>query len=207
MPPLLIATTNQNKLREYAAIFAGLPIELRSLRDLGIDDDVEETGATFAENATLKALAVAAATGELALADDSGLAVDALNGMPGVLSARWSGRDGDDRSNLALVLDQLADVPDERRAARFVCAVALADPTGEVHAVHGEMKGHVIREPLGENGFGYDPIFVPEGASVTSAQLSPTAKDAISHRSRALQAALPLLAARQEHSGGGGVVG
>ncbi len=199
---LVLATRNAHKVAEMRRILAeaGLAYEV-----LGIDDlpdpaavpEVTETGATFAENASLKAVAVAAATGELALADDSGLAVDALNGMPGILSARWSGRDGDDRSNLELVLDQLADVPDERRAARFTCAVALADPTGAVEVVHGEMRGHIVREPLGENGFGYDPIFLPEGATVTSAQLSPAAKDAISHRGRALQAVLPLLAARQ----------
>jgi XTP/dITP diphosphohydrolase len=148
---------------------------------------VMETGATFAENALLKARAAVGATGTAAIGDDSGLAVEALNGMPGVLSARWSGRDADDRANLELVLAQLADVPDERRAAAFVCAAALVVPNGDAQVVEGRVRGTLLREPRGSNGFGYDPIFVPDGDTRTMAELSADEKDAISHRGRAFR--------------------
>ena len=153
-----------------------------------------ETGITFEENALLKAGAAASAARLPALADDSGLAVDALNGMPGVLSARWSGRHGDDLANLRLVLAQLADVPDERRGAEFVCAAALVLPDGRERVVTARWRGSLVREPRGTGGFGYDPIFVPAGVRVTSAQLSPAEKDAASHRGQALRAVLPALA-------------
>jgi XTP/dITP diphosphohydrolase len=195
---IVLASRNAHKVAELRRILAaaGLAVEV-----LGIDDlpdpasvpEVAETGATFEENALLKARAVAAATGLPAVADDSGLAVDALNGMPGILSARWSGRGADDERNLRLVLDQLADVPDDRRGARFVCAAALVRPDGGEHVVLGEMLGRLVREPVGDNGFGYDPIFRPDGCDRTSAQLSPAEKDAISHRGRALAALVPLL--------------
>jgi XTP/dITP diphosphohydrolase len=157
--------------------------------------EAPETGATFAENAVAKARDAVAATGLPAVADDSGLAVDALNGMPGVLSARWSGGHGDDQGNLRLVLDQLGDVPDERRGAAFVCAAALVAPDGRETVVHGEWRGRIIREPRGTNGFGYDPIFVPDGGQRTSAELTAAEKDADSHRGRALRALLPHLRA------------
>jgi XTP/dITP diphosphohydrolase len=175
---------------------AGLAVEVLGIADLPDPDavpEVAETGETFAANALLKAHAVAAATGLPAVADDSGLAVDALGGMPGILSARWSGRHGDDVANLQLVLAQLTDVPKERRAARFVCAAALALPDGTERVELGEVHGRLIREPLGSNGFGYDPIFVPEGEQQTFGQLPAAVKDAMSHRSRALTALLPAI--------------
>jgi XTP/dITP diphosphohydrolase len=156
--------------------------------------DVAETGTTFAENALLKARAVAAATGVAAVADDSGLCVDALGGMPGVLSARWAGRHGDDKANLDLVLAQLSDVPDERRTAHFVCAAALALPSGGSRVAEGRLDGVLVRAPRGTNGFGYDPIFVPHGDRRTTAEMSPAEKDAISHRGRAFRALAPAIA-------------
>jgi XTP/dITP diphosphohydrolase len=167
---------------------------------------VAETGATFAENALLKGRAMARFTGLPAVADDSGLCVDALSGMPGVLSARWSGRHGDDEANLRLVLGQLADVPDDRRGAQFRCAAALVLPSGREHVSEGTVHGRLIREPRGSNGFGYDPIFVPDApelarggdpaaAGLTTAEMSADAKDAISHRGRALRALAPVIAA------------
>ncbi|MHC8504399.1 RdgB/HAM1 family non-canonical purine NTP pyrophosphatase [Pseudonocardia artemisiae] len=171
-------------------------IEVLGLADVPEFPEAPETGATFAENAVAKARDAAAATGLPAVADDSGLAVDALNGMPGVLSARWSGRHGDDRGNLELLLGQIGDVPDERRGAAFVCAAALVvpEPAGDETVVHGEWRGRLVRAPRGTNGFGYDPIFVPEGEERTSAELSPAEKDAASHRGRAMRALLPHLA-------------
>ncbi|MDQ2825904.1 MAG: non-canonical purine NTP pyrophosphatase, partial [Actinomycetota bacterium] len=151
---------------------------------------------TFEENAVAKAVQAAAATGEISLADDSGLSVDALNGMPGVLSARWAGRHGDDPANNALLLAQLGDVPDERRGAGFVCAVALAVPGAEPLVRRGDWRGRIVREAGGENGFGYDPLFVPAesdaaGDGRTSAQLAPAEKDRLSHRGRAIASMLP----------------
>jgi XTP/dITP diphosphohydrolase len=137
---------------------------------------------------------VSAATGLAAVADDSGICVDELNGMPGILSARWAGRHGDDEANLQLLLGQLADTPDERLAAHFTCVIALVRPDGSQHVVQGEMHGRLVREPRGANGFGYDPIFVPDGFTQTSAELSASQKDAISHRGKALRALVPLLA-------------
>ncbi len=193
---LVLASRNEGKLVELRRIIAeaGLPIELLGLAEFPHIGEVAETGSTFAENALLKAHAVARASGLPAVADDSGLCVDSLNGMPGVLSARWSGRHGDDRANLELLLAQLSDVPDDRRGAHFACAVALALPSGAERVVEGVMHGTVIREPRGTNGFGYDPIFVPEGGELTTAQLPSATKDAISHRGRALRALVPVLA-------------
>ena len=167
----------------------GSTIELLGLDDLDIDvEDVPETGATFMENALIKARSVVEQTGFAALADDSGLVVDALNGMPGVLSARWAGRHGDDDANLELVINQISDVPDERRGGGFVCAVALVRPGGVIIESEGSVRGRLLREPAGENGFGYDPIFVPDGYTVTTAQMSAAEKDSLSHRGRALRA-------------------
>jgi XTP/dITP diphosphohydrolase len=189
MSSLLLASRNPKKLAELRRILAPA---LPDVRVLGLDDvepyeEVPESGATFADNALIKAREGFMHTGLVTVADDSGLAVDALNGMPGVLSARWAGHHGDDEANLRLVLAQLADTPDERLAAAFVCAVALVGAGDEV-VLHGRMPGRLIREPRGENGFGYDPIFVPTGSNVTSAELSGADKDAISHRGQALRA-------------------
>ena len=164
------------------------------LDDVEPYDEVPETGATFAENALIKAREGHRHTGLPTVADDSGLAVDALNGMPGVLSARWAGRHGDDEANLRLVLDQVADVPDERLGAAFVCAVAYVDGADEI-LTDGRMPGRLVRAPRGANGFGYDPIFVPDGHDRTSAELSTEAKDAISHRGQSLRALAARLAA------------
>jgi XTP/dITP diphosphohydrolase len=193
---LLLASRNAGKLAELTRIVAAS--DLGGLQVVGLADvppfpEAPETGASFAENALAKARDAVAATGLAAVADDSGLAVDALNGMPGVLSARWSGGHGDDAANLRLVLGQLADVPDERRGAAFVCAAALVAPGGAEVVVHGEWRGTIIRESRGSNGFGYDPIFVPDGGTRTSAELTPEEKDAVSHRGRALRALLPHL--------------
>lgn len=187
---LLLATRNAHKVEELRRILAAAEVDAEIVDASAFPEvsDVAETGATFAENALLKAHAFASATGLPSVADDSGIAVDALNGMPGVLSARWSGRDGDDRSNLALVLDQLADVPDDRRGASFVCAAAVVLPDGTERVVEGTLPGRVVHEPRGDGGFGYDPVFVPEGDSRTTAELTPAEKDAISHRGRAFRA-------------------
>jgi XTP/dITP diphosphohydrolase len=190
---VLVATRNAGKLAELRRMLADGPVEVVGLADVPEFPDAPETGATFAENALAKARDAANATGLPAVADDSGLAVDALNGMPGVLSARWSGRHGDDVANLELLLGQLTDVPDERRGAAFVCAAALVVPDGLETVVHGEWTGRIVREPRGSGGFGYDPIFVPDGEQRTSAELSPEEKDAASHRGRAMRALLPHL--------------
>lgn len=169
-------------------------LELLSLDDVAPYDEAPETGATFEENALAKARDGFAATGLPTLADDSGLEVAALNGMPGVLSARWSGTHGDDVANYSLLLAQLRDVPDERRGAAFVSACALvAGP--EVTVVRGEWPGVIAREPEGDNGFGYDPVFVPAGERCSAAQLSALEKDAVSHRGRALALLVPALRA------------
>jgi len=190
---LLLATRNPGKLVELQRMLTAFDVV--GLADVPQFPEAPETGATFAENALAKARDAAAATGLPSVADDSGLAVDALNGMPGVLSARWSGRHGDDRANLELLLAQVGDVPDERRGAAFVCAAALVVPGGPETVVHGAWTGRLTRAPRGTNGFGYDPIFVPDGETRTSAELSADEKDAASHRARALQALLPHLRA------------
>lgn len=192
---LLVASRNAKKLKEMQRILApALPdLEVLGLDDVPSYEEVAESGATFAENALIKAREGFARTGLPTVADDSGLTVEALNGMPGVLSARWAGRHGDDTANLQLVLGQLADVPDERLAAAFRCSVAYVDGEREV-VTDGEMLGRLIRQPRGEHGFGYDPIFVPNGSELTSAELSPEDKDAISHRGQALRRLADLLA-------------
>ncbi|MGN6635450.1 MAG: RdgB/HAM1 family non-canonical purine NTP pyrophosphatase [Oryzihumus sp.] len=194
MTRLVLATRNAHKVRELGQILDGLVEEL-GLEVVGLDSypeipDVVESGVTFAENATLKAVAVAKATGLPAVADDSGLAVDVLGGSPGVFSARWAGRHGDDRANLELLLAQLGDVPDDERAAAFVCAAVLAMPDGEVVVEEGRMPGHLAREPRGTNGFGYDPILVVADGR-TAAELSPEEKNSISHRGIAFRALAP----------------
>jgi len=196
-PRLVLATANQHKLAELTRILAAgqVAVDLVGLGGFPGAPDVRETGVTFAENALLKAHAIAEFTGLPAVADDSGICVDALNGMPGVLSARWSGRHGDDQGNLRLLLAQLADVPEERRGARFQCAAALVLPARREHVSEGAVHGRLIREARGANGFGYDPIFVPDRAKLTTAEMTPAAKDKISHRGKALRALAPVIAA------------
>jgi XTP/dITP diphosphohydrolase len=192
---VVLATRNAHKVAELRRILAaaGFDGELVGLDAFPDAPEVPETGTTFADNALLKARAIAAFTGLPAVADDSGLTVDALHGMPGILSARWSGKHGDDVANLELVLGQLTDV--EQRGAAFVCAAALVDPaTYREWTVTGVLAGSLARAPRGANGFGYDPIFVPAGLTTTTAELSPEDKDAISHRGRAFRALAPLIA-------------
>ena len=196
MTDLLVASRNRKKLAELRRVLdgAGVPMTLLSLDDVAPFEEAPETGATFEENALAKARDAFRATGLPAVADDSGLEVDALNGMPGVLSARWSGRHGEDRANTALLLAQMGDVPDARRGAAFVSACALVSPAGEV-VVRGEWPGSIVRQPRGDGGFGYDPVFLPSGSDRTAAELTPEEKDAASHRGRALAALLPALRA------------
>jgi XTP/dITP diphosphohydrolase len=193
---VLLATRNAKKLEELRRILIAENVsglEVIGLADVEEFEEAPETGATFEANALAKARDAVAATGLPAVADDSGLSVDALNGMPGVLSARWAGRHGDDQANLDLVLGQLSDTPDERRGGAFVCAAALVVPGGAETVVRGEWHGTLTRKASGANGFGYDPIFVPEGGTRTSAELAPAEKDASSHRGRALRALVPSL--------------
>ena len=191
MTKVVLATKNAGKVRELERILApyGLQLEGASY------DPGPETGRTFEANALAKAVEGVTHTGLPSVADDSGLTVDALNGMPGILSARWAGRHGDDLANLQLVLAQLADLTDPAdRGAAFVCAAAWALPDGRSGVVRGELRGTLLLEPRGTGGFGYDPLFVPDGLTVTSAELSPEDKDAISHRGKAFRALAPLLA-------------
>jgi XTP/dITP diphosphohydrolase len=192
---VVLATRNQHKVAELRRILetADLDVDLVGTEQFPDLLDVAETGSTFAANALLKANDVAQRTGLIAIADDSGLCVDALNGMPGILSARWAGKHGDDAANLQLVLAQLADVPPNRRGAAFHCAAAVATPDGEERVVEGVLDGSLITEPRGSNGFGYDPIFTPRGYVLTTAELTPAEKDAISHRGQAFRALVPVL--------------
>ncbi|MCV7398901.1 RdgB/HAM1 family non-canonical purine NTP pyrophosphatase [Mycobacterium fragae] len=195
MTPLLVASRNRKKLAELRRVLDAAALStltLVSLDDVPPFDETPETGATFEDNALAKARDGYTATGLPCVADDSGLEVAALNGMPGVLSARWAGVHGDDAANTALLLAQLRDVPDERRGAAFVSACALVSASGGV-VVRGEWPGTIAREPRGDGGFGYDPVFIPDGSNCTAAQLSPAEKDAASHRGRALRLLLPAL--------------
>jgi XTP/dITP diphosphohydrolase len=188
---VVLATRNVGKVRELGRIL-GPAVDIVGLEKFSGAPEVAETGATFEENALLKAQAIAAYTGLPAVADDSGLCVDALNGMPGIFSARWAGRHGDDKANLDLVLAQVADVPDSRRGAHFYCAAAFVAGTVE-YAVSGRMEGRLLRGPRGDGGFGYDPIFLPDGFAVTTAEMTADEKDAISHRGKAFRALVPLI--------------
>ena len=197
---IVLATRNAHKLVELRRILldAGLDVDLVGTDAFPDLPEIAETESTFAGNALLKARVTAQHTGLPAVADDSGLCVDALNGMPGVLSARWSGRGATDASNLQLVLDQMADVPDDRRTANFTCAAAMVVPApdGDIErefVVEGIVEGMLLRAPLGANGFGYDPVFVPQGFTETTAQMSAEQKDAISHRGIALRALVEVL--------------
>jgi len=197
---ILVATRNRGKLREYADLLASLradgqPPEWVTLTDLGIEREVEETGATFEENAVLKARAYARESGLLTLADDSGLEVDALGGEPGVYSARYGGPGLDDVGRYRLLLRKLAGVSAGQRAARFRCVVAVSTPEGELFTSDGVCEGQIGVEPKGENGFGYDPVFIAEGYGVTMAELPLEVKNRISHRALALRAVQPTLEA------------
>ena len=194
LPRDVLATRNQGKVVALRRILGGT-VELVGLDDVTPYEPGPETGATFAENAVAKAREAVEHTGLPAVADDSGLAVDAMNGMPGVLSARWAGCHGDDLANLELLLAQVGDVPDKRRAAGFVCAAAYALPDGRHEVVIGELRGTLLRAPRGSGGFGYDPLLVPEGLTVSCAELSAADKDAISHRGRAFRLLAPRLRA------------
>lgn len=182
----VLATHNSGKLEEMRAILSGLGVEVISLAEAGVDVDVEETGATFAENAALKARAVCAAAGLPAIADDSGLCVNALNGGPGVYSARYGGEGLDDRGRCMLLLNSMRG--QATRAAHFACAVACVFPNGDTLEAEGRCDGAIAFAPLGEGGFGYDPVFLIPGRGKTFSQLGPEEKSAISHRGKALAA-------------------
>ncbi len=193
---LVLASRNRHKIVEMRRILTelGLDIELVGTDEFPELPDVDETGSSFAANALLKAREVCSYTGLPAIGDDSGLCVDALNGMPGIYSARWAGTHGKDAENLNLLIAQLDHVPANRRGAAFHCAVAVATPEGDERIVEGIVEGTLVGAPRGTNGFGYDPIFVATGHSITTAEMSDAAKDAISHRGRALRAIAPVLA-------------
>ncbi len=195
MSIVVVATHNSNKAVELHRVLAaaGIDADVRGLDAFAAYPEPAETERTFEGNALLKARAAVAATGLLAVADDSGLEVDLLNGMPGVRSARWSGPDATDVGNLELLVRQLTDTEAADRTARFVCAMALVTPDGTEHLVRGVMSGHLVLEPRGGNGFGYDPIFIADGNTVTNAELTAEQKDAISHRGQAVRAIVPVL--------------
>ncbi len=191
---LVLATRNQGKITEFRRILEELAPGQIDL--IGVDQfphlvDVDETGSTFEENSLLKARYTCEVTGLPAIADDSGLCVDALNGDPGIYSARWAGVHGDDRANLEKVLHQLEDVPEEKRTAHFMCVASLVLPDGRHQVAEGRFEGHILRAPVGENGFGYDPIFQPLGLSISSAQMSAQEKDVMSHRGKSLRSIAP----------------
>ena len=190
---LLVATGNPGKLAEYVDLLAGVPYQLTSLTAERITFEVEENGTSYEENARLKAAAYAQASGLLTLADDSGLEVDALNGEPGPLSARYGGPGLSDAGRVQLLLAKLAAVPDAQRTARFVCVIAIAEPAGASHLVRGECHGIIIREPRGTSGFGYDPVFLLPEPGLTLAELSQEQKNTVSHRARAAQQARSVL--------------
>lgn len=193
---LLLATRNQGKILEFRRILDSIApgqIELLGLDQFPDLHDVDETGKSFEENALLKAREMSEATGLPAIADDSGLCVDALNGDPGIFSARWAGSHGNDQANFEKVLDQLKDVPDVERGAYFICVAALYLPDGRSFVEEGRFFGSILHAPQGENGFGYDPIFQPEGLEISSAEMSAHEKDAVSHRGKALRSIAPVV--------------
>ncbi|MDE3075902.1 MAG: RdgB/HAM1 family non-canonical purine NTP pyrophosphatase [Chloroflexota bacterium] len=200
MPPLLIATKNPHKVQEYRELLAGLRYTLRSLNDLGIEEDVEEAGDSFEANARLKAERYAELSGLLTLADDSGLEVDALGGEPGVQSRRWAGERVTDAERNQSLLERLQDVPEGRRTARFRCAIAIAEPGRPTLVVEGRCAGSIASEPRGSHGFGYDPVFFVSELGQTLGQAPAAVKNRVSHRARAARAAR---AALQERSGAG----
>ena len=193
MPKLLIATNNQGKVAEFRYLLDGCGWQLVTPRDVGVQLDVKETGQTYLENATIKALAFARTSGLTSLADDSGLEVDALDGRPGILSARYAGADLTDGERVAALLEELAGVSEEGRTARFRCVIAIATANGEVQSVEGTVTGRIAVEPRGENGFGYDPIFELPKRGLTVAELPASEKHAVSHRGVAARNARKLL--------------
>lgn len=202
MRTLLLATTNEHKLVEFRMIFRDLSFQVLSLRDVHIDTDVEETGTTFVENALLKARFYAQAANMLALADDSGLEIDALGGEPGVYSARFAGRETSYPERFRLLLARLQDVPPAQWTARFRCVIALAEPSGYTQVVEGTIEGLITDNPRGENGFGYDPLFFVPEFGLTTAEMAPEDKNRVSHRGRAAEAACRLLENWPPHSNG-----
>ena len=196
---IVLATRNSGKIADFRRILDEIApdsIELLGLENFPDLEDVEETGSTFEENSLLKARAICAATNLPAIADDSGLCVDALGGDPGIFSARWSGVHGDDRANLEKVLLQLKETPAEKRGAHFTCVASFVTPDGYWVTREGILQGYISKAPIGEHGFGYDPIFTPTGTALSMAQLEAQAKDAISHRGQSLRAIAPLVAAK-----------
>lgn len=187
MKELIVATKNEGKVREFRELFSAYDIEVKSLLEFAEEiNDIEETGSTFSENATIKAEAIAAQYNIAVIADDSGLEIDALNGAPGIYSARYAGDDKDDAKNLNKVMNELQGVPMEERTARFICAIAVARPGKDTFVKHGVCEGRIALEPIGTNGFGYDPIFIPENSERTMAQHTSEQKNSISHRHRAI---------------------
>ena len=193
MPKLLLATNNKGKVREYKSLLRGIPFELVMPAELGITTEVDEVGGSLEENARLKATILAAESRLLSLADDSGLEVDALGGEPGMLSARYAGEGASDRDRVSYLLTKLEGVPQEKRAARFRCVIAIATPDGDVELCSGECDGLIAFEPVGEMGFGYDPIFYLPEMGKTMAELPPEEKNKVSHRGRAAEKASQLL--------------
>lgn len=187
MKKLIFATGNENKMKEIRMILGDLDYEILSMKEAGIDADIVEDGKTFEENAIIKATAISKLSGCLVLADDSGLEVDYMDKMPGIYSARWMGEDTSYRIKNKAIIDKLEGVPDEKRTARFVCAIAAAFPDGRVVTKRGTIEGIIGYEERGENGFGYDPIFFLTEYGKTTAELSPEEKNQISHRGRALE--------------------
>jgi len=191
---LVLATRNQGKIREFRRILDAISqgaINLVGLEEFPHTTDVEETGSTFKENALLKARSVCKETGLPAIADDSGLSVDALNGAPGIYSARYAGVHGDDQANNAKLMRELENIPEEKRGAHFTCAAALVLPDGREHVAEEIFEGSILYAPIGEHGFGYDPLFRPQGLAISSAQMSAEEKDSISHRGKSLRAIAP----------------
>ncbi|MFV5316480.1 XTP/dITP diphosphatase [Priestia megaterium] len=196
MREIIIATKNAGKVKDFETLFSPKGFQVKSLLDFPEMEDVEETGVTFAENATLKAEAISFALNKPVIADDSGLAIDALNGEPGVYSARYAGENKDDNANIEKVLQKLNDVPFEKRTARFHCALAIAVPGKRTEIVEGTCEGHILEKKRGENGFGYDPIFFVEKWRCSMAELSKEQKNQISHRANALKKLAPLIDAQ-----------
>ena len=192
-PKLLLATNNTGKVKEFRNLLAGIPFELVTPKEIGIVMDVDETGATYRENARLKACALATQSGLLTLADDSGIEIDALNGAPGVMSARYAGENASDAERVNFLLSKLKDVPQEKRTARFYCVIAIAHPDGKVEYCDGECKGTIAFEPSGASGFGYDPVFYLPEFGKAMAELTAEIKNRVSHRARAAQKAKMLL--------------
>jgi len=191
---LVLATRNSGKIIEFRRILEEIApgaVELISVDQFPNLVDVEETGSTFEENSLLKARYTSMATGLPAIADDSGLCIDALGGAPGIFSARWAGKHGDDQANLEKVLEQLKDVPEEKRGAHFLCVASLVLPDGREHVSEGRFDGSILRSAVGTNGFGYDPIFQPNGLAISSAQMSAEEKDLVSHRGKSLRLIAP----------------